>query len=51
MASTDQGPQIKAPESFDQPTHIPFAQTTRIIWGDETSGKAPTVAKGLGEGK
>ena len=39
MASTDQGPQIRAPESFDQPTHIPFAQTTRIIWGDEISGK------------
>ena len=33
MASANQGPQIRAPESFDQPTHIPFAQTTRIILG------------------
>ncbi len=25
--------------SFDQPTHIPYEQVTRHVWGDETSGE------------
>ncbi|MDA2925620.1 cupin domain-containing protein [Acidobacteria bacterium AH-259-G07] len=26
-------------QHYDQPTHIPFQETTRVLWGDETSGK------------